>query len=100
MKLKLQTLAGNHQFHYLTGNHKMFNVTVNKHRQQIVTLSQQMFTITAARSNTHLKSFAPLIDCSVYPALLQLFPHCHDALLQLVDVLTRLPIDSLLRKLV
>jgi len=59
-------------------------------------LSQQMFTVTAARSNTHLKSFAPLIDCSVYPAVLQLFPYCHDALLQLVDVLTRL----LLRKLV
>jgi len=25
MKLKL---AGNHQYHYLTDNHKMFNVTV------------------------------------------------------------------------
>jgi len=24
MKLKLQTLAGNQQFHYLTGKHKMF----------------------------------------------------------------------------
>jgi len=28
MKLKLQTLARNHQFHYLTGKHEMFNVTV------------------------------------------------------------------------
>jgi len=28
MTLKLQTLAGNDQFHYLTGKHKMFNVTV------------------------------------------------------------------------
>ena len=30
MKLKLQTLASNHQFHYryLTGQHKMFNVIV------------------------------------------------------------------------
>ena len=28
MKLKLHTLAGNHQFHYLTGKRKMFNVTV------------------------------------------------------------------------
>ena len=28
MKLKLYTLAGNHQFHYLTGKHKMFYVTV------------------------------------------------------------------------
>jgi len=28
MKLKPQTLAGNHQFHYLAGKHKMFNVTV------------------------------------------------------------------------
>jgi len=30
MKLKLQTLAGNHQLHYFSGKH----VTVNKHRQQ------------------------------------------------------------------
>jgi len=29
MKLKLQTLAGNHQVHYLTGKQKMFNATVN-----------------------------------------------------------------------
>jgi len=29
MKLKLKTLAGNHQFHCLTGKHKMFNVAVN-----------------------------------------------------------------------
>jgi len=28
MKLKLYTLAGSHQFHYLTGKHKMFSVTV------------------------------------------------------------------------
>jgi len=29
MKLKLHTLAGNHQFHYLTGKkHKTLNVTV------------------------------------------------------------------------
>jgi len=28
MKLKLETLAGNHQFHHLTGKHKKFNVTV------------------------------------------------------------------------
>jgi len=28
MKLKLQTLAGNRQFHYLTGKHKMFNFIV------------------------------------------------------------------------
>jgi len=28
MKLKLQTLAGNHQFHYLTRKHKTFNVIV------------------------------------------------------------------------
>ena len=77
----------------------MSNVTVNKHRQQM-SLSQQMFKITAARSNTHLKSFAPLIDCSVYPALLQLFPHCHGTLLQLVDILNRLLVDSLLQKLV
>jgi len=29
MKLKLYTLAGNHQgFHYLTGKHKTFNFTV------------------------------------------------------------------------
>ena len=27
MKLKLRTLAGNHQFHYVTGKHKMCNVT-------------------------------------------------------------------------
>jgi len=27
MKLKLKTLAGNHQFHYSTGKRKMFNVT-------------------------------------------------------------------------
>ena len=53
-------------------------------------MSQQMFKIAAARSNTHLKSFAPLIDCSVYPALLELVPHCHDTLLQLVDILNRL----------
>ena len=26
--MKLSTLAGNHQFHYLTGKHKMFDVTV------------------------------------------------------------------------
>jgi len=74
----------------------MSNVTVNKHRQQRP-LSQQMFKITAARSNTHLKSFAPLVDCSVYPALLQLIPHCHDTLLQLVDILNRLLLDSLLQ---
>ena len=30
MKLKLQkTPAGNHHFYYLTGKHKMFNVTVS-----------------------------------------------------------------------
>jgi len=29
MKLKLQTLTGNHQFHYMTGKHKMFSVTVS-----------------------------------------------------------------------
>ena len=74
----------------------MFNVTVNKHRQQL-SLSQQMFTITVARSNTHLKSFAPLIDCSVYPALFQLGPHCQDTLLQLVYILNRLLVDSALR---
>jgi len=28
MKLKLQTLAGNHQLHYLTCKHKTFRVTV------------------------------------------------------------------------
>jgi len=28
MKLKLQALTGNHQFHCLTGKQKMFNVTV------------------------------------------------------------------------
>jgi len=28
MKLKLSTLASNHHFHYLTGEHKTFNVTV------------------------------------------------------------------------
>ena len=28
MKFKLLTLVGNHQFHYLTGKHEMFNVTV------------------------------------------------------------------------
>jgi len=28
MKLKLKTLAGNHQFYYWTGKHKTFNVTV------------------------------------------------------------------------
>jgi len=28
MKLKLQTLAGNHQFYYLTGKDETFNVTV------------------------------------------------------------------------
>ena len=28
MKLKLQALAGNQQFHYKTGKHKMFNVSV------------------------------------------------------------------------
>jgi len=28
MKLKQLKLAGNHQFHYVTGKHKMFNVTV------------------------------------------------------------------------
>ena len=28
VKLKLQTLARSHQFHYLTDKHKMFNVTV------------------------------------------------------------------------
>jgi len=77
----------------------MFNVTVNKHRQQL-SLSQQMFKTTAARSNTHLKSFAPLVDCSVYPALFQLVPHCHDTLLQLVDILSRLLVDSVLLKLV
>ena len=59
----------------VTGKHKMVNVTVNKHRQQL-SLSQQMFKITAARSNTHRKSFAPPIDCCVYPALLQRVPHC------------------------
>ena len=26
--MKLETLAGNHRFHYLTGKHKMFNFTV------------------------------------------------------------------------
>jgi len=26
---KLQTLAGNHQFHYLTGKRKILNVTLN-----------------------------------------------------------------------
>jgi len=88
-----------HQFHYLTGKHKMFNVTVNERRQQM-SLSQQMFKIIATRSNTHLKSFAALIDCSVYPALLQLVPHCHDTLLQLVDMLNRLLVDSVLQKLV
>jgi len=77
----------------------MFNVTVSKHRQQM-SLSQQMFKITAARSNTHMKSFAALIDCSVYPALLQLVPRGHDTLLQLVDILNRLLVDSVLRKLV
>jgi len=77
----------------------MFNVTVNKHRQQM-SLSQQMFKTTAARSNTHLKSFAPLIDCSVYPAVLQLVPHCHNTLLQLVNILGRLLVDSILQKLV
>ena len=28
MKLKLQALASNHQFHYLTGKHETFDVTV------------------------------------------------------------------------
>jgi len=59
-------------------------------------LSHQMFKTTAAGSKTHLKSFAPLIDCSVYPALLQLVPHCHDTLLQLVDILNHLLVDSVL----
>jgi len=27
--LKLYTLAGNHQFHYLTGKHGMFNISVD-----------------------------------------------------------------------
>jgi len=31
----------------------MFNVTVSKHRQQML-LSQQMFKMTAARSHTHI----------------------------------------------
>jgi len=65
-----------------------------------MSLSQQMFKTTAARSNTHLKSFAPLIDCSVYPAVLQLVPHCHNTLLQLVNILGRLLVDSILQKLV
>jgi len=28
MKVQQQKLAGNHQFHYFTGKHKKFNVTV------------------------------------------------------------------------
>ena len=28
MKFKIYTLAGNNQFHYFTGKHKTFNVTV------------------------------------------------------------------------
>jgi len=36
MKLKLQTLAGNHQFHYLTGKHKMFNVNVTENEVKML----------------------------------------------------------------
>ena len=59
-----------------------------------MSLSQQMFKTTATRLNTHLKSFAPLINCSVYQALLQLVPHCQDTLLQLVNILSHLLVDS------
>jgi len=75
-------------------------MSLSTNRRQQMSLSQQMFKIIATRSNTHLKSFAALIDCSVYPALLQLVPHCHDTLLQLVDMLNRLLVDSVLQKLV
>jgi len=46
MKLKLLTLDGNHQFHYLTDKHKMLNVTVsviNFHQKFVQTTNFPIF---------------------------------------------------------
>ena len=61
MKLKLETLAGNHQFHYLTGKHKMFNVTVN-----IINFLQK-FVQPANFSNVSTEILLPSAQrCSLY----------------------------------
>jgi len=61
MKLKQETLAGNHQFHYLTGKHKMFNVTVN-----IINFLQK-FVQPANFSNVSTEILLPSARrCSLY----------------------------------
>jgi len=57
------------------------------------TKSHKMFRITAASSNTHLKSSAPLIE-----NLFHLIAHPYNSLLQLINIINLLLIESVLYK--
>jgi len=56
------------------------------------TKSHQMFKITAASSNTHLKFSAPLIE-----SLFHLIAHPYNSLLQLINIINLLLIESVLQ---
>jgi len=66
MKLKLYTLDGNHQFHYLTDKHKMLRHCQQTQQQQM-SLSQQYFKIFINNKSTKF--------CQISLSIKRLFVH-------------------------
>jgi len=69
MKLKLRTLADNHRFHYLTGKHKMFDVTVAT--KNINTRQNYIHGIVAYRS-----TFRRPNVCEIFTSFCQVLKRC------------------------